>query len=666
VAEWMGVYLASTRISEGDRAGLVNTRAIGTAEAQSALRALKRKAGAENYEAIEEAAKEIWKLRNEYIIPKIASSGMFSDAFMDKVVNNDKYATFDVLRETTKEHGDAAVTELTGLTAEKRRELHRLSRGAATPVGAHKQAGSFGDIRNAFYATVDNDIKMLAFVDRNSLTMKTVDLLTERKNTLGFTAERQAEDADRLDNTVYVLRDGRKEAWLVSPEIAASMKAPAQLNATLRGFDKVNNIVRDVITQKNPAFWIWNFQRDFRSFHRNIDGSWMRKAAYLAKALPEVYKYTTKGIMSGDIRDALKERAMLPSSAYSKENFFDMDNAFFNGLANLKGEAQKANYCRRMVDNALKALDTANDTLELMTKLAGYKLLKDNGGMSAEERAHINRTKIGTPDIYAGGEWTPVTNRLFLFSNVGLQGLRENLKAIRDNPWRAAFIAAYSSVLGSLWNVLAEEGKLSEIFGAAFGDDGEKFGEWLQSAYRRIPMFDRVYRGAMPLPIEIDGKPVYMIFPHSEIGMAMRGMTYNVIRSGVSAWDREWDEAANSVFQAFDSMTGDVPMTSDAGFHPAIKTAGAAMDFARGNNPYDSYRRRNVMNKYQFEDYTTIEKMGHMARWTWNNIGLSTVWRIPEDGVNFEDKNWFEKLLALPVVGNPISRIVRVGRDYEE
>jgi hypothetical protein len=663
-----GKYLTYARISLGDRGVVWNPHGITAEESDRRLKQLEKRVGAERFALLEKAAAKFAELRAEYIIPEIEKGGVFSPAFIEKVVKNSRYATFDVLKRVSRMQGKNATESITGLDMDEYKD-----RGGGRPVGAHKQTGTTAAIRNSFTATVDNDMKLLAYIDRNNFIKSAVDLISNSpKNPVGFVARRQQEIApglyDRRKTTVFFVRDGKTEAWEVSPEIYAALKNPGSVGAVMKAFDLVNNVLRDVLTQKNPAFWVWNMQRDFRSFHRNAPGYVWEKIAYMYMARKEIKEYIKDGKMSVDVKSALKERAMLPSSAYSKDNFYDVDSEFYAMLEKHTDEASKAGFLSRKVGGMLQALDKMNDTIELTTKLAGYKMLRDKGEMSAADRAFTVRTRIGTPDIYAGGTHTFITNRLFMFSNVALQGLRESLNVIKENPRRAAGIWALYTLPYIAFRQLAERELLAKAMGWLFGDDSweKSLAEWFESAYGKIPRFDKVYRTAIPLPIPTkSGRQAYIPLPHSELGQALAGIGDHAVNlildpilkeNGVEGLFREVGGAGSDALNLAPVGPGSV--------HPLLKVVLAWWDYWRGNNPTDPYRGEHIIRRKNYQK-SLVDEYIDMGKWSWNNIGLATLWRLDDNALDIENKNWFEIAAGLPIVSNAVGRIVRFSRETD-
>jgi hypothetical protein len=314
----------------------------------------------------------------------------------------------------------------------------------------------------------------------------------------------------------------------------------------------------------------------------------------------------------------------------------------------------------RQINRLIGGLDKINDTIELSTKLAGYKMLKRKDNMSAEARAHTIRTQVGTPDFYEGGTATHITNRLFMFSNVGLQGLRESYNVIKEHPVRAAVQTFMYSFIPSMLQVAAERGFLPQIFkGAGLP---EEWGKWLQDAWMRIPRFQRVYRWAFPLHIEppkYEGGPpgrVYFIpMPLSEMGMVSSGMLYHTINAGIDAGHLDGHEFVNDL----SAILNDLGSTIPGNIHPVGKAGWAVWTKLRGQNPIDDYTQAPIIPKRK-AGISHISDWSYVGQYAWNSVGLGTFWRLDGKTLDFKDKNWVEKGLGLPVIGNPLGRFIRV------
>jgi len=657
----IGEYLENARIAVGDRGDIWNPGGETSETSKEALDGLKRRLGAKRFALVKAAAEKFVEIRFDHIIPEIVNSGTFSKEYVEKVLNNKNYATFEVLEELEKEYGGNTVSGITGL-----------------PVGAHKQMGTTRDIHNPFVSTIRNDMQMLAFIDRANFARNAVDLLLNHKNTIGFEAKEQEQRRgggyEKYHNTVFVIREGKTVAYQVSDELVPMFTIAGKPNILLKIWDKLaGNPMREILTQKNPAFWVWNIQRDFRSFHRNVRGSVVIKAMYWWKAFWKIKGYTWDGKMDAVVRAALRERAMLPSSAYAKDNYFDdLSNSFDTRLKGFETEEGQAGFCLRRLKEIGRLLDTINDTLELTTKLAGYELLRDQGGMSAEQRAHTVRTRIGTPDFLSGGTATPILNRILMFSNVNIQGLRESLNAAREDPKRAMFMMGLYSMVPALINVLAERGLLSEALARLFGGDDDKenkrwwirAGEFFEESYARIPKFERVYRWAIPLftvkgETSADDKTLYLPLPTSEVGSVQQGMWYHL-------FNMMFEKRGEAVVDDLMDVFSDIYSAAPGNAHPLLKVGAALGQYAGHQNPVDPHYKTPIIPQKEYR-VSTANDLKHLGRYAWNNLGGATLWRLDRKPLDFKDKWWLEKALGLPLVGAPLGRVVRVSnRGLEE
>jgi hypothetical protein len=148
--------------------------------------------------------------------------------------------------------------------------------------------------------------------------------------------------------------------------------------------------------------------------------------------------------------------------------------------------------------------------------------------------------------------------------------------------------------------------------------------------------------------------------PKSEMGMVMQGIAYNAINMGFDLFE---EDALEKEIKDVRTILGDAMGVSPIGpgsLHPILKGVTAGGQYLGGQNPMDFYKNRNVISPHKYED-DPAEDRATVGKFIWNNVGLSTIWRIDDDALDFEDKDWFETALGLPVVGNPLGRFVRVS-----
>jgi hypothetical protein len=186
-------------------------------------------------------------------------------------------------------------------------------------------------------------------------------------------------------------------------------------------------------------------------------------------------------------------------------------------------------------------------------------------------------------------------------------------------------------------------------------------GEYIEDAYAKIPKFDRVYRWAIPLPMETSsGKQFYIPMPKSEMGMVIQGIAYNAINV---LFDIFKDKNVEKTIKDLRTILGDAMGVSPLGpgsLHPIIKGVTAGLQYLGGQNPIDFYKNKNVISPYKYEN-DPAEDRATVGKFIWNNVGLATIWRIDDEAIDFANKDWFEIALGLPVVGNPLGRFVRVS-----
>jgi hypothetical protein len=192
------------------------------------------------------------------------------------------------------------------------------------------------------------------------------------------------------------------------------------------------------------------------------------------------------------------------------------------------------------------------------------------------------------------------------------------------------------------------------------GGDWIPEGKWYEEAFAKIPKFDRVYRQAIPLPIESkSGRQVYIPLPLSEIGMVTQGIAYHAINTAFEAFEGDVEGIVDGTRDIIGDAAGLLPIGLGS-THPALKIGVAVWQYLSGNNPMDYYRNREIIPKNEYR-VSSANDWAHVGKYAWNNSGGSTIWRIDDNLLDFDNKDWLEIALGLPLTGNPMGRFVRVS-----
>jgi hypothetical protein len=198
-----------------------------------------------------------------------------------------------------------------------------------------------------------------------------------------------------------------------------------------------------------------------------------------------------------------------------------------------------------------------------MTKIAGYRMLKDSSDLTAKEIASITRSQIGSPDFLAGGKYRVLYNNVWLFSNASMQGIRASYKAYQKNKSRYLWKLGRGALLNK-WLLLA--------IGAGV------FGPKMKSILEGIPDHDKANYTIVPLGHTPDGKSVYFRFPMSHTEQIASSLFWSLSK-GINE---------KAMVESLKTVHGHIPFTN---LNPLIDIPRDWINFSMGNNPYDSFRR---------------------------------------------------------------------------
>ena len=258
-----------------------------------------------------------------------------------------------------------------------------------------------------------------------------------------------------------------------------NLNNPTEMSRAMRALGYINRYLIKVNTSLNPEFFVPNMIRDMGSaintlmIRENISGL---KGSDIAKGLKGTIVQASKFLALknlGKSRDAMTEEQQKVWDMYDEfEKFGGKIQWAYIESANEAMESintavrlgrgqgtlkERAGAFANSVEGILKK---TSEVFENSTRLAVYMSAR-NAGMSAQEAALLSREI--TVDFDRRGEMGRAINTLYMFANAGIQGTLTILRAMKDNPGKAA--KHLGAIAGLSMSVA--------IMGAFLGGDGD-------------------------------------------------------------------------------------------------------------------------------------------------------------------------------------------------
>lgn len=248
----------------------------------------------------------------------------------------------------------------------------------------------------------------------------------------------------------------------------------------LKTLNAYNGLLRQMYTQKNPAFFVLNAFRDVQAVVPYLTGELGAKLAFKAmgnmigakKAAWNFYHQKPLGPVWTDVMNRFSLSGGSVGFAYvgdieaktiELEGTLSKYTSWKNSIANVK----KGNIKRGMYGVLVKALNSKgiawiealNSSFENMSRLATFKAAIDSG-LSDKDAAML--AKHVTVNFNARGEWGPNMNAVWLFSNASIQGSRNIGHAL-----------LYSKHKGQVWSLAGGLVALGVMAGLMGGEDDD-------------------------------------------------------------------------------------------------------------------------------------------------------------------------------------------------
>ncbi|GMU52858.1 MAG: hypothetical protein AMXMBFR33_20040 [Candidatus Xenobia bacterium] len=220
------------------------------------------------------------------------------------------------------------------------------------------------------------------------------------------------------------------------------------------------------------------------------------------------------------------------------------------------------------------SITQVGQVLESTSKLAAYRRIARQGRVSVAERAAHIRDYVGMPNTTISGRLTPISNRLFMFSNVALQGWKADLRLL-SKPSSA--LGAWTQMFyQTLWPTVAMSAGLAGLFGRD-----------VQVALEAIPERDREGSFVIPLAVLTGGEhgqaTGYLSIPLDPTAKFFRVATSRVLNQLAGVDPRPMESTIGALFK---SVVDEIPSGS-----PSMALAANWVSIMAGENPTDSFGR---------------------------------------------------------------------------
>lgn len=599
----LGTYLFLKRV-QTDREELANPLGHTKATAKETLAAFEKRLGTEKFAKLEKIVERYRDIREELIIPRVEEARMYSLDLLDLMKDSKDYAKFSVLHYLENRYGKSETARV------------------------YQQVGTLAEISNPLVSTALQDISMIRAAKLNEAKAAVLALIQQaapesiQDAEMVYSQDRKAliakEPVDPRLGMLTIMIDGKPHSFYVAKEVADVFAyRPFEATKVAQIWATVNQPLRDLLVSKNPFWMVRNVIRDFKTTVKNIPEVSLSKVPKLLSKYREAYKEAWKAVVAGEISSdiaSMRKGYMLTSDrAYSgREKTFD--NEIERLVEEFAIDFEAAPHAKGAVRKLYSFLDRMGRVSEIGGKIAGYKFLKEFSDRSEKEIGHVLRTRVGTPDYKRQGELQSITNNVFMFSNVGKEGLRSAWESYKDDPGAYIFKTFMFNVLPKLI-----------LLGALMAGPDE-----LKQIIEGISEYDKRSYNVIPLGMTEKGKSVYLRIPQDYEGQFWGALFWNLAQGKILGMGG-----------AIDTIGEQNPYS----LNPLIQAGSDLYQyFVRGVNPQDDFRGRTVIPYYIFKEGgwpATREILQH----EWKNLGGSIFYN-PDGAWKYCDTT-AEKLLQI-------------------
>lgn len=623
--EQVGKFMMLERIIS-ERSEIANPLGFTKGTAKPTLEKMKAELGEAKVKAITEAIVQ-YRKASRIVLEKAYKEGqLYTEDLYNQMEKNPAYAAFRV--------------------------TDYLDKSVSAKV--YKQVGTLKDIGNPATATLGKLVATIRATERAKTNRGVIEFLKknhpddiELAKTRWNGKKQVAIEPDDGRGLVYNYEQGKAVGYYVDPYIADAVDFSGiqNMNIVLKGLQFANSKqFRPLFVGINLGFQISNFRKDFiRLWKNSPDISPAKVIANYIRAIPAakrralgeydklINSMEESGMLSVTYNDVLQGRT---------DDDKQIDDIFAKYLG--RSEAGTNNPLLKVASAILKVIEVSGNFIETLPKVAGYYQMENR--VSPQQLADFVRTKAGSPDFLRRGNSYQAMNNLFLFSNARKEGMRSDFNTFTE-----------PKTAGGYWFKTFLNDFMPKIlmFAAAAG----AFGAYVKRMVDNISEYTKTNYNPIPLGIDENGKTVYLMAG----GPLFAGTDETGALFGGLFWKALTITKNKDLEKGISDILAYAGGSLIPGMNPAINSLEATSQYLQGQNPYDSFRNRNVIPDEKFKAGGLYKLMPFLS-WQFQSLGGSIIMggSVVE---NTGNATLLEKTLNIPVASNILSRFIRVS-DY--
>jgi hypothetical protein len=609
-----------------NREGMLSTEGYGSKTSTDDLKILKDDWGEEKYNKVEELLNKFRAIRDKRIYPLMEESGLYSEEFAKYMNETVDYTKVSVNHHLNKKFGE----------------------GAGGRV--YKALGTLSEVNSPVTATILQDISLIRAARINKSKRSILPLLQEvgslkpAKGTFNGKFMVAAEPDEANERIFSVMINGNMENYYVSKNIAEAYEFdPYTANQVMEAWNFVASGTRQLFISKNPVWMARNPVRDFKGTVTKNKEIGLRHMPFLAwayaKSVPEAFQDAWKVKRSETIDWLMTNRALAEDRIYdgrdlSMDTELDRLQTRFKLSTKSNQEASKFQnvWAKWVIRNFSwqginRNADNAGRAMEILSKIAGAKYLLQRGVPKQEVLNKVRNGLIGTPNWKEKGTLHSITNSIFMFSNIAVQGLKSHIAAAKANPGDYIWKNIALNVVPTVIMFFAAKGFFDDE-----EDDGTITGGGpIKRIMAGVPEYNLAHYSCTPLFLTKDNQSVWLQAPRDYEGQVLGAVTWKMLNGNFTGKG----SALSELYNVFPYK-----------IHPIINSALYLKDvYISGINQVDDYMGRNK-NSDEAMDVGGWMLAKEVAKNIWRDTGGGTLYKPEYDDIK-RDRSTAEMVLNL-------------------